>query len=85
MHTTKISLNIESEKVLSFVDIYEILLNMKARLEGYSTSVPKQLENAEIGIDRKYSVDDIEYDLYNEVKKHEAQHSEDETSSETSG
>lgn len=69
MTQIKLSINIETQKELSLNDIYIIMQDFKARLEGYVTEVPEQLKNVTINIDENYSIDNIEKNIFTEIKK----------------
>ena len=71
MIKTKISINIETENELNVQEIFIIMQNFKARLEGYKTEVPKELKNLNLNIDSNYYVDDVKKNLFNEIKCNE--------------
>lgn len=71
MSKIKISINVETEKELSLNDIYIIMQDFKARLEGYTTEVPEQLKNANLNVDENYSVDNVEKNIFTEIKMKE--------------
>lgn len=69
MSKLKMSINIKTEKELDIEDIYIIMQDIKARLEGYVTDVPEQLKDANLNIDENYSIDDVEKNLFTGIKK----------------
>jgi hypothetical protein len=69
MSETKITIVVKTDKELNGNDIFAIMENFKARLEGYHTEPPEQLKNAELNIDGKYFINDNEKDIYVEIKK----------------
>ncbi|MFA5207305.1 MAG: hypothetical protein WC428_01465 [Candidatus Paceibacterota bacterium] len=56
MNRVKLTINIDSENELTEEQIVEAMVNMKFRLEGYSTPCPEFLKNAEIAIDKNYKI-----------------------------
>ena len=56
MNRVKLTINIDSEKELTDKEIVEAMINMKYRLEGYTTECPDFLKGAEIAIDKKYKI-----------------------------
>lgn len=53
MEKVKIQLIIETKKELTISELNEVMLNMKARLEGYSTECPVSLLGAKISLKNK--------------------------------
>ncbi|MEA3295888.1 MAG: hypothetical protein U9Q27_01980 [Patescibacteria group bacterium] len=69
MGKLKMSINIETEKELDIKDVYIIMQDIKARLEGYVTDVPEQLKDANLIIDENFSIDGVEKNLFTEIKE----------------
>jgi hypothetical protein len=69
MSKIELRIVINAEQVPTIFDIYEIILNMKARLDGYHTEVPKLLETAIMNFSGKYCIDGEEKDIFDEIKK----------------
>jgi len=69
MHEVEIRINVKTENKLSFVEIFDIMGNMKARLQGYHTEVPECMVGADVSIDKKFLIDAVEHDLYDEADK----------------
>lgn len=68
MNKVKITIVVKTDKELNSNDIFAIMADFKARLEGYHTEPPEQLINAELNIDSKYFINDNEKDIYLEIK-----------------
>lgn len=68
---TKLSftIGVEIEKEPTVADIYTILMDFKARLEGYYTETPEQLIGSNMNFSEKYFVNGEEKNLFEEIKK----------------
>ena len=69
MSETKITIVVKTDKELNGNDIFTIMEDFKARLEGYHTEPPEQLKNAELNVDSKYFINGSEKNIYVEIKK----------------
>lgn len=69
MVETKITIKIISEHKPSVQEVYDAMQDMKNRMAGYNTVPPEILKHNNMEFDRKYHIDGVEYDLYDEVKK----------------
>lgn len=65
----QIRIDVDSEKNFNIHDIYEIMQSFKLRLEGYHTEVPESLIDANLHINTKFSINDVEKELSEEVEK----------------
>jgi UDP-2,3-diacylglucosamine pyrophosphatase LpxH len=69
MNEAKITVVIKTDKEFDVCDIFTIMQDFKARLEGYHTETPEQLKNAELNVDKKYFINGNEKDVFIEIKK----------------
>jgi hypothetical protein len=69
MNEIKFTIVVKTDKELDGYDIFTIMKDFKARLEGYHTEPPEQLINSELHLNSKYSINDNEKDIYVENKK----------------
>ena len=59
MNRIKFTIVIDTEDDLTEEQIIETMINMKHRLEGYSTPYPRFLSGSDICIDKDYTVDTL--------------------------
>ena len=68
MEETNIIIKVKTPKKLDVNEIYEVMSDFKARMEGLVTDVPKSLESAELSVG-DYIQDGETLNILDEVKK----------------
>lgn len=70
MNELKFTVIIDTENEFGIEDIYETIMTLKARLEGYHTDMPdKMSDNTEMCFDINYSINNVNFNLRDEVEK----------------